>query len=270
MTSKLEVLFESLSTKVHEQTELSLFKEMPLSEISSASLDVDSEDALRARITDACNIFDRINKKDIDRYLGISSEGSKATFVNLMKHICRNEHAMISEEIEKPLGMVFLMRGYLVHRRNKSLKRALDYFQLSLPLSDSQDTWNKVLTVLCQSLELANHAIQRVTENKNFRQEEIDAYLQEALEQRMLRKHQYILDDNDAKPIILQLMSSGPLSDKELASQFKLDIFNLRVLLLGLAPHVIEVNYKDMESTELQVASHALPILKTHYFGNTN
>ncbi|MEL7981530.1 hypothetical protein AAG584_15895 [Vreelandella titanicae] len=267
MTSKLEALFESLSIKVHEQTGLNLFKEIPLSEIRSMSSDVDNEDSLRVRITDACNIFDRINKKNIDQYLSVSSKGSKTTFINLMKHICKNDHVLISQEIEKPLGMIFLLRGYLVHRRNSNIKKGLDYFQLSLPLSDFQGIWNKVIAILCQLLELADNAIQRARNDIKLKQDEIDTDLQEVLARRMLKKYQYILDGNKSKPIILQLISSGHLSDTELATQFNLDVLKLRELLLDLVPHIISIKHRDMESTELKIDDHVVPILKNHYFG---
>ena len=60
---KIYEILQKISTQFLEIASIPLFSELPNKEIESISKRVNSLDTLRCRLIDACNIFDRINKK---------------------------------------------------------------------------------------------------------------------------------------------------------------------------------------------------------------
>ena len=69
---------EKISISFADITNIPLFVELPNKEISSVSKNVYTLDSLRCRLIDLCTIFDRINKKQIDKYIDLKGvQGSK-------------------------------------------------------------------------------------------------------------------------------------------------------------------------------------------------
>ena len=101
-----------LSKLIYESISISLFSELPLTELELITNNVDNIDSLRSRINDICNIIDRINKKEIDKYTNVKTTGSKQTLINLLKTILQMAHDQINKSIENTLDIIFLVRAY--------------------------------------------------------------------------------------------------------------------------------------------------------------
>jgi len=188
----LDKKLQTLSVIINDLIEIPLFKEFPSDELQSLDLSVSDEDSLRARVADLCNILDRINKKNLDKYSGASTKGSKECLICLMKKMLPDEHIKIDQTIDLPIGMVLLFRDYITHRRNKNIKKALIFFGIELPLTDYNYIWDKLYFSFNESidncLEILNNAATKI----DFKQNEIDDQLLNILEERAIRKYEYL------------------------------------------------------------------------------
>ncbi len=262
----LDKKLQSLSIIINDLIEIPLFKEFPSDELQSLDLAVTDEDSLRARVADLCNILDRINKKELDKHSGVSTKGSRECLICLIKKILPDEHIEIDQTIDLPIGMVLLFRGYITHRRNRGISKALEFFDIGLPLTDYKIAWDKLYFRFNESIdnciEMLNSAASRI----DFRQTEIDDQLMQILEERTIRKYEYLLEDPIIKGILLYLISEGSAIDSNLAKLFKLEIYELRNILLPLAPNILKVSYRNSVDTMISVNDYSKKMLKRYYF----
>lgn len=122
----LDKKLQNLSIVINDFIEVPLFKEVPSDRLRSLGLAVSDEDSLRARFSDLCNILDRMNKKELDRFTDVSTKDSRDCLICLMKRIVPDEHVKIDQTIDVPLGMILLFRGYITHRRNRGIQKPLN------------------------------------------------------------------------------------------------------------------------------------------------
>lgn len=256
-----------LSRLVKELIGISLFGEIPSDEIRSLDLPVSNEDSLRGRINDIVNLLDRINKKEIDKYTNVKTKGSKESFICLLKKILLNEHNSIDENIDFPLGMIFLLRGFLTHRKNKNIKKASEFFEITLPIRDYAGVWKIVLSnfsiVLDQSIELLNSSILK----KDFKQTEIDDQLLEIIKRKLILRFESCFEDDNIKKLLLYILSNKSVIDTDLSQLFKLNVNDIRALLLPLIPHILNIVYLDENATKIVINDFAVELLTDFYFG---
>ena len=257
---------QNLSIIINDLTDVPFFKEFPSDELKSLDLAVSDEDSLRARVADLCNILDRINKKELDKFLNVSSNGCRECLICLMKKIVPDEHVKIDQAIDLPLGMILLFRGYVTHRRNRGIKKAIDYLDIEFPIADYKIAWGKLYFCFNESIdnciEILNHAAVKI----DFKQNEIDDQLMNILEKRAIRKYRYLLEDPNIKGMLLYLMSEDSVIDSNLSKMFKLEIKELRNTLLPLVPNILKVSYHNSVDTILSINEYAKTMLKEFYF----
>jgi len=262
----LQKKLQALSRIIFELTEIPLFIEMPSGELNSLDVAVTDEDSLRARVADICNLLDRLNKREIDRFTGVSTKGSRKCFICLLKKLLPNEHNSIDKHIEFPLGMILLLRGFLTHRKNKGIKRALEFFEIKPPIQYHQTLWEKVLFHFNETIDHSIEILNFDASKKDFRQDEIDDQLRIVLEEKLIRRYSYLFEEDNVKSLLLYIMSKGTAIDAELSRLFKLDISELRESLLPLVPNILRISYYDSEFTKITINDYALEILKDFYF----
>lgn len=262
----LDKKLQTLSIITNDLIEVPLFKEFPSDELQSLDLAVSDEDSLRARVADLCNILDRINKKELDKYSGVSTKGSRECLICLMKKMLPDEHIKIDQTIDLPIGMVLLFRGYITHRRNRGINKALSFFELELPLTDYSSAWDKLYCRFNESIDNCIEILNNAATKINFKQNEIDDQLMNILEERAIRKYEYLLEDPTIKGMLLYLMSEGMAIDSDLSKLFKLEIKELRNILLPLVPNILKVSYHNSVDTMISVNDYSKKMLKEYYF----
>lgn len=258
---------QRLSRLINELTGVPLFAEIPSEELNSLGITVIDEDSLRARVADLCNLIDRINKKNLDRFTCVNTKGSRECFINVLKKLLPRDHNLINKQIDQPLGMILLLRAFLTHRKNKAIDKALQYFGIPFPIENFKETWEKVLFRFNEIIDQAIEVLSSDGLKADHKQTEIDEQLMIVLMKRLVDRYRGILNDGNVKKLLLFIMSEGTVVDTDLSSSFGLRLSELRELLLPLVPGVLSVSFHDSESTNLGIKDHALPILKEFYFG---
>lgn len=261
----LDKKLQTLSKIINDLIEVPLFKEFPSDELQSLVWAVSDEDSLRARVADLCNILDRINKKALDHFSGVSTKGSRDCLICLIKKILPDEHVKIDQMIDSPIGMILLFRGYITHRKNRGIKKALDFFDIDLPIVDFKGTWEKLYFHFNESIDNCIEMLNTVATKINFKQNEIDDQLKNILEERTIRKCSYLLEEPNVKGILLYVMAEGSVIDSDLSKLFKLEMTDLRKTLLPLVPNILKVSYHNSVNTIISVNNYALDMLKEFY-----
>ena len=262
----LDKKLQTLSIIINDLIEVPLFKEFPSDELQSLDLAVSDEDSLRARVADLCNILDRINKKELDKFSSVSTKGSRDCLICLMKKLLPDGHIKIDQTIDLPIGMVLLFRGYITHRRNRGINKALKFFEIELPLADYKIAWDKLYFRFNEAIDSCIEMLNSAATKIDFKQNEIDDQLIEILEERVINKYEYLLENPAIKRMLLYLLSEGSAIDSDLSKFFKLEIKELRNVLLPLVPNILNVSYHNSTETIISVNDYAKTLLKTYYF----
>jgi len=258
---------QDFSRMINDFTRIPLFEEIPSNELHSLTIAVSSEDSLRARVTDLCNILDRINKRALDQFTSVATEGSRECLTCLLKKLLPNDHIMIDQKFGEPIGMILLFRAYFTHRKNRNIKKALEFFNVEFPINDHGQTWEKILVRFSESIDFCLEMLNRKATMVNFKQDEIDGQLMTILQERLIEKYRGMLEEANIKRILLYIMSEGLIIDSELAESFQMDLADIRALLLPLAPNIVKVSYYNSETTSIKINEAILKPLRELYFG---
>jgi hypothetical protein len=257
---------QALSRMIFDITSFPLFVEVPAAEISSVEKHVTDEDSFRARLTDLSNLLDRINKKQIDKTTGVSSAGSRDSFVILLKYLIKDEHAIIDEHVGTPLGMILLTRGYSTHRKNKNISRALAFFDIEDIAIDYVISWEKIIHVFNGVIDMSLELLSASLSKSYYKQQEIDESLREIMNVRLLNRYGHLLSTHSVKQVLLCLLSEKLAVDTWLAERFGMEIGQLRKLLLPLIPHIVKASYNDRASTKIAINKNAAELIMGLYF----
>ncbi len=257
-----------LSKLIYESISISLFSELPLTELELITNNVDNIDSLRSRINDICNIIDRINKKEIDKYTNVKTTGSKQTLINLLKTILPMAHDQINKSIENPLDIIFLVRAYYIHGRNKNITKALAYLEIdSVSLDNFPLVWNKIYFLFYSIID----SIIEILQNKgnSFTQNTIDDKTRKMLIAFTFKRFDQTLNMPQIKGVLLYLLSENEILDLKLAEHFNISIDELREDLLCLYPSFIDFKYYDEQSTVITLNKEIMQPLKQFYFNGS-
>ena len=239
---------------------------MPSSELESIKKSVEDEDSFTIRLNAICNLIDRINKKQIDKFTDVKTDGSKKTLTNLLKKMFPNEHNLIDDKIDKALGMIFLLRAFHTHQRNINIQKAYAFFGIDNPISDFSISWRIVFTTFNQIFDDILQLFKSKSLANLKKQQEIDEDLQNYLENIYINENRNNFDDIAIRQIILYLLTNERVIDTTLADEFGMDISTLREILLPLIPNTLLVRYHDFDSTQIEIRNHAKMVLKRYYF----
>lgn len=253
---------ETLSIKFADITNIPLFIELPNKEISSISKNVYTLDSLRCRLIDLCTIFDRINKKQIDKYIGLKGlQGSKISLINVLKKINTKQHDEINQ-LEKKLDILYLLRDYYTHGKNKNIKDAYVFLKIEEnEINNYHSIWKKTeflfTEILTNLTSFLNYDV------KELKQEQIKEKSISDLGEMFCRSKSYLLEKK--KKYITFLLNEDSIIDTQLAQTFGIEIDVLRKELLDLFPEIIEINYVDLESTRISINTELKQIILNYY-----
>ncbi len=265
----LENKLELTALKINSLIDIPLFSILPLAELDSLNKEVSDEDSLSLCINSLCNLFDRINKKELDKFIGIdNSSGSRDCFVKLLKKLLPTNHNKIDENVDKPLGMILLLRAYFIHKRNSKIKKAEEYFEIKFPIKDYSSLWNKVYYQFSSVLDIVNELLDE-KENPNYKiQESIDDETTILLRDNFINKHSTLLNDISVKKVLLFLYSEKSMSDCDVAKEFRYPVYELRELLLPCVPSLIYPQFIDKKSTMISLTPIGKSIIESLYLGD--
>ncbi len=253
---------EKISISFADITNIPLFIELPNKEISSISKSVYTLDSLRCRLIDLCTIFDRINKKQIDKYIELKGiQGSKTSLIYVLKKLNSKQHDEINQ-LEKKLDILYLLRDFYTHGKNKNIKDAYDF----LKIKESEQNhyhyiWKKVESLFTEILtdltNLLNYDV------KELKQEQLQEKSISDLGDMFCRSNSYLL--NEKKKYITLLLNEDSILDTQLAETFGIEIDILRKEMLDLFPEIIEITYVDLKSTKISINSELKQIIINYY-----
>lgn len=262
---KIYEILQKISTQFLEIASIPLFSGLPNKEIESISKRVNSLDTLRCRLIDTCNIFDRINKKQFDKFTGVETKGSVISLDNTLKKLYPEQHDMINAINEK-INIIFLMRDYFTHGKNRNIKKAFSFLSIDGETNSYKTIWKKaydhLITIFQDILDLTDFDVEVI------KQTQIDEDTREFLEIMFINHNKYKLDDNELKKYLSYLLNVSEVNDIELSKTFNVDIFTLRNTLLSLYPEIIEIHFCDLESTVITIKEEWKNVIRNYYNGD--
>lgn len=259
-------LVEKLSEDFSNQFSFSFFKSLPIKELNSIEKKVEDEDSLRARLLDSANLFDSINKNEMDRNLKEPTKGSKTCLIQFFKS--KNMSLDTINVVEKNLDILFLLRDFYAHRHNKHKEKAFKF--LGLNFENDADNyvllWNKVKKLL-------EETIKKLIEIVNFsadaqKQEKIDEDTKFALEKHFVGLFERQLNDQSMKKIFHFLLSEGKVVDYQIAKELEMPLAKVRSFLFDLYPQVILISYFDDNYSSVEIKKEWKKIITKYYSGD--
>lgn len=262
----IETKLQTLSKIFVEVVGIPLFSEMPLKELEYLKKDVLNIDTFTLSIKELCNLFDRINKSEIDKYLGnIKSQGSKECLVNLLKKMFIDNNYIINSQIDNNLGMIFLLRAYYIHNKNRNIKKAEEFFEFRFPVDDYSDLWNKVLFCFESTLDIIIELFNNKQIERRLQQNEFEEKMIPLLRFEYIKRNKRIFNSNSVKILLLFLYSHDKITDIELAKEFRYSVLELRELLLPIIPALILPSYVNKHSTLISLTDLGRELIKKIY-----
>lgn len=239
---------QKLSIMFNDKFRFPLFSSLPEDELNNISENVESQDSLRAKAADLCNIIDRVDKKRLDAYIHISTKGSKASLISALKRCFPDQHSSLNE-IESNLDMVFLARDFLIHRRNRAKGNLYTFLNIA-ENSEPRIFWSKLI----EKFELILDKILKIfDDNSNLlKQNDIDNSSIGCLKKGFLEKNRLLIEKNRSY-LAYMLSFRSFIQDLNLAKEMNVDIKKLREDLLFLYPGIIEITYNDESSTNISI-----------------
>ena len=271
MISKKQRFFSNLLQKISsnfvERIQIPLFIEIPTKEIESICKHVNNLDSLRCRLIDSCNLFDRINKKQLDKFIGFQTKGSVSCLENTLKKIYSEQHDMINFINEK-INLIFLMRDYYTHGKNKHIEKAFYAFGINEKTDSYKAIWIKTYNNL---ISIFSNFLQITKFNSDLlKQDQLTEDTQELLESMFLMNNKEKLDDDKLKKYIAYLLTEKIANDLEMSKIFNISVFELRQELLDLYPTILKIQYCDLDSTNIYIKEIWKPIIQNYYEGKRN
>lgn len=258
---------EKLSQLFLKKHEIPLFSDLPYSELSSIEQDDGvNKDSLVSKLNDLTNLIDRINKRDFDKITGLKTKGTKECLINILKYTFKDSHDYIGN-IKKNLDMIFLLRGYYTHKRNKNIKVAFDMLEINAK-SEVEEIWLK-------SKSLFNETISGIIQLFEYKkdeilQEKIDSEMSTILLKMFMGGHESELNDPKYNKYVTFLLTNKNVIDTDMAKTFNIPIEELRNDLLLFYPLLLEMDYHDMESTRINLKDIFVESLKEYFWGDDN
>jgi len=256
----------SIARRVYSISGIPLFVELPISELEALNEKVLDEKSLKIGLIDFSNLLDRINKGELDKYNGIGkSTGSRDCLIKFLKKLSASNHNKIDEYIDKPIGMILLLRGYFTHRKNDNIKKAEKYFDVKFPIDNYEYLWAKILFYFNSTLDIINELLDEKENPISRHQENINEDIATLLRADFISKHSSILNNPSMKKILLYLYIEKEAPDCDMAIEFRYDIAELRELLLPLVPSLLFPKYINSKSTMVSLTSFGKSIVKQLY-----
>jgi hypothetical protein len=248
ITSKIDTLSKEFQSKLN----VNLWDNVPHDQIENIANPVVSKDDFIARITSLTAIFDSFNKKAFDRVSGITTKGTRESFITLLKKEFRDDQVRIQNEIEEPIGMICLLRDYIAHGKNKNYEKAFAYFKENHPTEQWKNLWSKVITKFAEVLD-STLSLLRSKDRHKLKSAEINKDLLEILISETLHDIRYDAKDSKCKAILREIASRQEIVDTDLASIFNISVEELRLLLYPFSTNILMIKPNDMNSTKLQI-----------------
>jgi hypothetical protein len=243
---------DALSKEFQSILEVDLWKNFPIDQLGNINGSVTNRDEFISKILSLVAIFDSFNKKEFDKKTGIKTNGTRASFITLLKTEFINNQPEIQNEIENPIGIICLLRDYIAHGKNKNYKKAFEYFEVKHPVEDWKILWESVLL----RFGLIFDATLLLFKNRNtniLKSSEINLDLQEILKEEIFQEVLRDVENDQTKAILREIACRDEIIDRELASIFNINVKNIRTLLFPFLRNVLIVRPYDEESTILQM-----------------
>lgn len=246
-----------------------LWSEPPLMAFSDIACPVTDYDGLKARLASLAALFDHFNKKGFDAALGFSTAGTRAAFIAFLKRSFPDDQPQIEAYIETPIGLMCLLRDYLLHTKNKKYRKALDFFELADPIEDPPIAWDGVLARFAECLDRIRNLITDSNRNR-YNNEDLTAEPLEFLVNLTYARHRHLLESSPAAAMINEVIRRGSVTDVELAATFGVAVGDLRNLLHPIIGDILIVRPVDRHTTQLSISGPMIDIMRKSREGAVN
>jgi len=252
-----------LSGIFYEKISIPLFINIPMDEIEDvADENVSDEDSLLARLNNVSNIVDRINKKELDKFTSVKTRGSKLCLITTLKHMFRELHDEINI-IEENLDILFLMRAFFTHKRNRNIQIAFDKLNIIEGETEENEIWYKCKILFEEVLDNITNLFHQ--ESHEIIQDEIDKEVYDNLIEIYLAKHNANLSNGYYKKYITYLLHGSEVIDTEMAKNFNVGINKLREDLLCFYPNLLQISFYTEKSCKIEIKEIFKDPIKLYY-----
>lgn len=248
----------ALAEKFKGSLGIAMWKESPLVAFGDINRAVTDSDGLKARLASLTAIFDFFNKDGFDAALGSKTKGTRVAFVNFLKLRFPDDQPSIESDIEAPMGLICLLRDYLLHTKSKNYQKALDYFRLSNPIDNPAHAWDCVLAAFAEWLDRLSSLIAD-SSRERCNNEALGAAPLQFLVDLTYSRHSDLLESMPTAAMLNEIIRLGHITDADLAATFGVPIADLRKLLYPLTGDVLIVTPIDRNTTRLAVSE---PMIK--------
>jgi len=226
----------------------SLFSNTPASQIADLSEPVNNLDSFKARILSCCALFDHLNKKSMERITREESTGTRLSFEIFLKFKMINEQMYIDDKIIKPISLLYLLRDYLAHGRNKNKSKAFKYFHLNDPIDNYETSWKNILSVY----ESIFHSILFLIRGADHDFEDsvkINKDTELSLVKQFFADFSFYFENKKTNALLREIIEFGPIKDTTVANIFNIELIELRKLLYPFINKLIISEYNSINET---------------------
>jgi hypothetical protein len=257
----IQAKINALTKDFEESLGVPLWSQFPLAPFGDIARPVGDDDSLKARLASLSALFEYFNKKSFDAALGNRTTGTRSSFVAFLKRRFPDDQVEIENAIEAPMGLVCLLRDYLLHTKNRNYRKALDYFQLSDPIDAPALAWDQILTTFAEWLDRVRSLTSDARRDR-YSNEVLTADPLNFLVKLVYARNRDTLEETPARAMLNEIIRRGSVNDIELASTFGISVENLRKLLYPIIGDILIVKPVDRYTTQLSVSTPMVEVIK--------
>lgn len=243
-------IIQSVENDFNARFNFSLFSQSPIAQIGGMLDSVNNRDDFKSRIVSLCSMFDHFNKKEMDKITEAKTNGTRKSFEVFIKNKAVNNQCFIDDKIIKPMGMVCLLRDYLVHGKNRNKDKAIVYFRITDPIDDYKESWERVFSVYCGIFESILIVLNEI-DLELLNGEKLNNELELALIEQYFKDFSYYFEDRRGILMLKEVLDSSPITDNEISILFNVDVLTVRRLLFPFKNKLFTVKYNSNNETIL-------------------
>jgi hypothetical protein len=242
-----------------------MWEKAPVDKIADLNIPVADIDGFRSRIISLVSIFDNLNKTQFDKITTVQTQGSRNSLIAFLKFKFKDDNPEIETSIEKPLGMISLLRTHLAHGKVNNFKKSYDYLSIPFPIEDPDLAWSRILFTFGEVLDVFRKLISDVRSKKADNREIASQALQGTLSQLWHRYEEY-WNDSSTGPMLREILHEKNISDENLAKKFNIELSELRSRLYPLVGNMVRVSPLSLTITNLSIVHPLAQFLENHMF----
>lgn len=258
---------ESISDEFEHCFGFSMWSRIPVDKIADLNIPVADIDGFRSRIISLVSMLDSLNKTQFDKITSIQTQGSRNSFVTFLKVKFKDDNPEIEALIEKPLGMISLLRTHQAHGKVTNYMKAYDYFVIPCPIANPELAWNKIIFIFGEVIDVLRKLIANAN-TKNKDNGEIASQALGATLSQLWHRYKEYWNNDSTGPLLREILYEKRICDEYLAKRFNIELDELRARLYPLVGNLIEVSPNTLTTTNISIVQPMVQFLENHISGD--